>query len=179
MRRTSPIIDPWKDFGIWVVIDTACNASVHSTRWRKHFDDILSGRRCFLNLAKPHTFFVKRLERSFAGLGGADAAKCIGRRKWLLSQCDVREIPLPSSPVMTNEILGGDILCLFGLDLQVKLGIHYNSVTNQCFREISHGRFAGQTAELPVCFCAGSHLPMIRIDQYEMIDDLEARGPWG
>ena len=95
-----------------------------------------------------------------------------------MSHCDLKDRPMPSSPVLTNEILGGDILCLFGLDLQKKLGIWYNPITNQCKRIVSHGRYAGQCAELPVCKCAGSHLPMIRIDEYEMVNEKEARGPW-
>ena len=49
-ERYLPTINPWRDQGVWVVIDTACNASVHSTRWRKDFDRKIKKRTCFAGM---------------------------------------------------------------------------------------------------------------------------------
>mgnify|MGYP003336385201 FL=1 len=32
------IVDPMKDDGIWLTIDSACNTSCHGTPWRKEYD---------------------------------------------------------------------------------------------------------------------------------------------
>ena len=119
---------------------------------------------------------MKRFDRSFAGLGGANAARSIGRRCWLLSQTDVMGRACESRPLNSNETLGGDVLCLLGLDLMTDLGIMYDPRTKQCFRHQRHGPLEGQEVEIPVCQCVGSHLPMIRVDQYE--DTESADGSW-
>ena len=94
-------------------------------------------------------------EREMEKLIGKDAAKAIGKRNWLSSMLDIHGRECEYTPAASNEILGGDILCLLGLDLQRGMKICFDPVDNRCTRIMQYGKMKGQKVEIPVCQCAG------------------------
>ena len=130
----------------------------------------MSRRECFQGLPKPFSYFVARCSRKFAGLGGEDAATCIGRRMWLLCLAEAAGRVLHARPASSNEVAGQNILCLLGIDLQKRLNLWYIAPINRAFMKESHGHPKGEIVEIPVCACKGSLLPRIRVDNYEEVD---------
>ena len=143
------------------MIDTACNASVHSSLWKRNYNEKTHRRVCFQGMPKPKLYFVARCNRKFAGLGGEDAATCIGRCAWLLALADAKERALNARPASSNEVSGQRILCLFGIDLQRRLNLFYVASVNRCFVKENHGPLKGEIVEIPVCACRGSLLRIV------------------
>ena len=99
---------------------------------------------------------------------GENAAKCHGKRAWLMTQVGVHGTPWASQSACTNEIKGSDVLCLIGLDLQRDLGVAFDQKTNRCnrFRTDPYTKKLVDE-EILVCQTAHSYLPIIRIDQHQ------------
>ena len=125
-------------------------------------------KRNFTGLKPPRSFFTRREEKFFAGLGGSKAAKCHGKRAWLMTQVSTTGRPWASQSACTNEIEGSDVLALLGLDLQRDLGIVFDPRTNRGYR-YRQDPYSKQWVdeEIVVCQTAHSCLPIIRIDQHQ------------
>ena len=107
--RVLPTVCPWSDDGVWAILDTGCNMSVHSYMWRKNFEEKLSRRKPWKGLPNPTFFYTSRVCSNFGGLGGANAARCIGKRRWLMAQTDVHDEGFGFDNIATSELRGSDI----------------------------------------------------------------------
>ena len=66
-----PIVDPLKDEGIWITVDSACNTSCHARAWRENADQKLAiiGKALGYHESEWKTWWHKKVPHSISGVG--------------------------------------------------------------------------------------------------------------